>query len=900
MAVQDIYSLLSSQGFNHHWKFDEASGTLADSISSLDMTASNVTFNSDALIASKPNAGSLLASSSGRAVTGASFSGNATNLVIHFFVKGNPLDTVLRNIFEIQDVCVLRMSNRYLRLGITSSESPTYTSGDGGWEEFEMMDNFNHQVIVRIVGTSLEMIVDGQWYQTTMSASLSSSFTNKIVGALYSGFYMSSLAVKLGTITDAQVTALLRAGRGMDASANLIASNGGTVTADGTTEEVLLTFTDGDVTVGTDAIAETAHTLETGQKVQLTTTGTLPAGLSLATTYYVIDNSANDFKLASTLANALTGTAVDITAASGGGTHTVSSLDDPLEINEAFRLSYMIGMGNDLELLAGEYAKTSLITCRLMGKSGSIIRVVPHSGIGAEDVIFEKKNLSASTRILSLQGQYYDFYSPYLKNADGLYRTVTSASDGLLFTAKNSRLINPIIRDQTNNGIFKQGEATNSGLYDALLFNNGRWHSSPVNPTGHNMYCQHYSSTDRFTIKNYVTWGAADFGVQIWGQTSDLKGVDVENYIGLPTGDWDNEGSYSSGLLIQSYRIISDITVANAILWRVNANLGRSGDPHTDWTVSGLNLYEGSVDIAQIANLTITGLHWINGSVNDWTDGNATPPEDFANLSISGSKYDGAGLSASSNLWNIDGGGNQTLSQWQSASSTDSDAVIRDTTSNPYSSAFIAYFPSDFITGNCFVNIYNPLDSASVNIDLSETGLVDGQTYTIRDVQNYDTVLDSGTYDEASPTLAITTTGSTIQTPIGYTIDGTAANRIDRRNKTLKIIGGAVNASAPSQPISAVGTRDNNTDMTFGWSLQGAVTTSVEFRFRAVGATTWTTRVLSAGAESRQETGLSTGTQYEWQVRGVNASGSSEWTAAETDTLTGLNYFGATAPLLES
>ncbi len=67
----------------------------------------------------------------------------------------------------------------------------------------------------------------------------------------------------------------------------------------------------------------TAHGLTTGAKVTLTTTGTLPAGLATATTYYIIVISATTFKLSTSQANALAGTAIDITDA-GTGTHTVN------------------------------------------------------------------------------------------------------------------------------------------------------------------------------------------------------------------------------------------------------------------------------------------------------------------------------------------------------------------------------------------------------------------------------------------------------------------------------------------------------------------------------------------------------------------------------------------------
>lgn len=86
-------------------------------------------------------------------------------------------------------------------------------------------------------------------------------------------------------------------------------------------------FVDADVTPGTDSITETAHGLQTGDKVQLTSSGTLPAGLALATDYYVIRVSANSFKLASSESNAEWNIPVDITAAAGGGTHTLTAVE---------------------------------------------------------------------------------------------------------------------------------------------------------------------------------------------------------------------------------------------------------------------------------------------------------------------------------------------------------------------------------------------------------------------------------------------------------------------------------------------------------------------------------------------------------------------------------------------
>lgn len=86
------------------------------------------------------------------------------------------------------------------------------------------------------------------------------------------------------------------------------------------------TFANTDVNTGTDIITVPTNTsLYDGTVIRVTTTGTLPTGLSLATDYYVIRQSATTIKLATSLANALAGTpvAIDITA-QGTGTNTVT------------------------------------------------------------------------------------------------------------------------------------------------------------------------------------------------------------------------------------------------------------------------------------------------------------------------------------------------------------------------------------------------------------------------------------------------------------------------------------------------------------------------------------------------------------------------------------------------
>lgn len=84
-------------------------------------------------------------------------------------------------------------------------------------------------------------------------------------------------------------------------------------------------FATTDVSVANDTIT-TESQYDTGMVVTLTSTGVLPAGLATGTNYYVINattGSANMIQLASSLANALAGTDIDILDV-GTGTHTIT------------------------------------------------------------------------------------------------------------------------------------------------------------------------------------------------------------------------------------------------------------------------------------------------------------------------------------------------------------------------------------------------------------------------------------------------------------------------------------------------------------------------------------------------------------------------------------------------
>jgi hypothetical protein len=102
-----------------------------------------------------------------------------------------------------------------------------------------------------------------------------------------------------------------------------------TATAQSTTNTLSLTATF-TADASTDTMTYTSTTnipsnLLTGTRVRVSTTTTLPSPLLAATDYYLIRVTDTTYKLATTYANAIAGTAIDITTA-GTGTHTLSWL----------------------------------------------------------------------------------------------------------------------------------------------------------------------------------------------------------------------------------------------------------------------------------------------------------------------------------------------------------------------------------------------------------------------------------------------------------------------------------------------------------------------------------------------------------------------------------------------
>ena len=150
-------------------------------------------------------------------------------------------------------------------------------------------------------------------------------------------------------------------------------SGAGTITGVQTTAGVAT-----EVDPSANTVTIPSHGLLNGVKItELTTTTTLPAGLSTSTVYYAIVVDANTIKFATSQANALAGTAVDITGYGvSGGVHTLSiatalagSIKLQVDVEPASGTANWVDISDD-EILNGNASQT-------YSGEGSIRWVIP-------------------------------------------------------------------------------------------------------------------------------------------------------------------------------------------------------------------------------------------------------------------------------------------------------------------------------------------------------------------------------------------------------------------------------------------------------------------------------------------------------------------------------------------
>ena len=148
-------------------------------------------------------------------------------------------------------------------------------------------------------------------------------------------------------------------------------------------------FTD---TFSVDASANTlifsqAEPIDTGDGLKVTTNGVLPSPLTASQTYYAIKQTDTTYQLATSVANAFSGVAIDLTSA-GTGTHSVNQVD---------YAAYASDGSIDTNQTAYDNIRALLTACRgLMVFSGGKYRLVLDIATSPSSFGFTESNITGS------------------------------------------------------------------------------------------------------------------------------------------------------------------------------------------------------------------------------------------------------------------------------------------------------------------------------------------------------------------------------------------------------------------------------------------------------------------------------------------------------------------------
>lgn len=347
----------------------------------------------------------------------------------------------------------------------------------------------------------------------------------------------------------------------------------------------------------------------------------------------------------------------------------------------------------------------------------------------------------------------------------GFYAMVRGAGISQTAGTGNSYLIN-FIHDNLD-AIFIGGSTSNTTVAGNIISNNGGHHFDPGEGreagSGHGIYAENASGYSR--IYQNIVINNFNFNGQFYGVTGSYVGGDHQDNV------FANAGSPLGGLINPAYRNFNVIYGPDSVE-SPTANIVRNHywAPHD--AIGGTPAYLGYG--AGIDQATITDNYFVGGpqtvTIGDISTITFIRNNIFGDSPVLTFINKPATLTGTwnTNTYHKAAGRSvyyippdpRDFTTWKSltgfdAGSTETSVAIPNR---------VILIPSTYETGRAHVVVYS--DSTSININLSGTGLVNGQGYEIRSAFNYFETVLAGIYSSANPIVNVSLT-STVATPIG-------------------------------------------------------------------------------------------------------------------------------------
>ena len=373
----------------------------------------------------------------------------------------------------------------------------------------------------------------------------------------------------------------------------------------------------------------------------------------------------------------------------------------------------------------------------------------------------------------------------YLRDGDG----VTVFGDDLKF-------INMVVHDNLD-GFFLAEIADNTEVYGSIIYNNG--HVASDRPHGHGLYIQ--NDIGRKTISDVISFNNFALGMKAYGANlghsnrvyfdgvtsfnNGSPGYFPNNPTPFPT---DTNRRYGNMEIGSDFYPSDDVSVTNSYLYHQpgtvveipGLSLGRApsggntnaairnnyfaepGDPISFnlWSfvqVTGNTFYHYENSYGKIALIrgSNTGITWDNNTYFS--------PSAILNC-IGGNKR--VPFYAFGATGTCGAGGSLDFNEWKQATGFDANSTF-NTVKPTGNKTFVR--ANRYQTGRANITIFNWDKSNTVAVDLANAGLLPGQRFEIRNVQDYfgAPVLSNQTYTVGT-SLTLPMTGLSVAAPIGH------------------------------------------------------------------------------------------------------------------------------------
>ena len=429
--------------------------------------------------------------------------------------------------------------------------------------------------------------------------------------------------------------------------------------------------------------------------------------------------------------------------------------------------------GSDELVIGGEVIKVfaksgNNITGSIRGASGSLNGPEPH---GAGSIVIFGGDVFY---VLGSGSTYREFEVLNSRpSRDGnLENQTIGRGNGVTVVGSGNKLVNLLVHDNLS-GVFTSGASSSTEIYGCLIYNNGmtaRGSDSIEKGFGHGLYLENNAGFSK--VYEDIVFNNFNLGMQGYGVTAPYVGGDISGTViansGSPLGKFGdvNRRNYNlilgpdsqispTGVLRNSHFFHPMSTSGYSVKFGYGAGVG-VGTITGNYFVGGGTLFE----IANTPSANVSGNQFYSsrtGAVYAIA-ANGMPYTWNNNVYHKASGRDVFGIAATG-LYQFTGWKNMTGFD-QSASATNTN--MPDT---------VIVRPNAYTPGRANVLIYSPSGVATATINLSLTGLVDGQAYTIRNGQDYSgSAIASGTYSAQNPNVVVSISGPalTVAPPNGY------------------------------------------------------------------------------------------------------------------------------------